>query len=70
MLNTFLKALQAGKHVLCEKAITMNAAELKQALAVAEKNDLIFSRSHDYFFNMPLYDELRRLMDALANLVS
>lgn len=35
-----LKALQAGKHVLCEKAITMNAAELKQALAVAEKMTL------------------------------
>lgn len=58
-----LKALQAGKHVLCEKAITMNAAELKQALAVAEKNDLILAEAMT-IFNMPLYDELRRLMDA------
>ena len=40
----------------------MNAAELKQALAVA-KNDLILAEAMT-IFNMPLYDELRRLMDA------
>ena len=43
--NTHIKylrqALAAGKHVLCEKSITLNAAELTEAKQLAEKNNVI-----------------------------
>lgn len=31
------QAVKAGKHVLCEKAITVNAAQLEEVLKLAEK---------------------------------
>jgi D-xylose 1-dehydrogenase (NADP+, D-xylono-1,5-lactone-forming) len=37
-----IKAMRAGKHVLCEKPIAMNVAELKEAIAVANETGLIF----------------------------
>lgn len=57
-----MQALNAGKHVLCEKAITMNSAELLEAMALAEKKGLILAEAMT-IFNMPLYDELRSLID-------
>ncbi|MFK4568307.1 Gfo/Idh/MocA family protein [Enterococcus sp. UD-01] len=52
-----LKALSAGKHVLCEKAITMNSAELQEAIKLAEQKQLILAEAMT-IFNMPLYHEL------------
>ncbi|KZT10058.1 NAD-binding protein [Laetiporus sulphureus 93-53] len=37
-----MAALNAGKHVLCEKAVTLNAAELRKLLSVAEAKNLFF----------------------------
>jgi predicted dehydrogenase len=37
-----LKALQAGKHVLCEKPPTLNAEQMRQLHAEAEKRGLIY----------------------------
>ena len=37
-----IKAMRAGKHVLCEKPAAMNLAELKEAIAVADETGLIF----------------------------
>lgn len=56
------KALIAGKHVLCEKAITMNLAELEDVIKIAEEKKLILQEAMT-IFNMPLYDELTRLID-------
>lgn len=56
------KALIAGKHVLCEKAITMNLAELEDVMKIAEEKKLILQEAMT-IFNMPLYDELTRLID-------
>lgn len=58
-----IQALEAGKHVLCEKAITMTFAELQEAIALAEKNQLILAEAMT-IFNMPLYQELHTLMDS------
>jgi D-xylose 1-dehydrogenase (NADP+, D-xylono-1,5-lactone-forming) len=37
-----IKAMRAGKHVLCEKPAAMDVAELKEAIKVAEETGLIF----------------------------
>ncbi|MCB5955134.1 Gfo/Idh/MocA family protein [Enterococcus sp. CWB-B31] len=57
-----LSALKAEKHVLCEKAITMNSEELLEAVKLAEKKHLILAEAMT-IFNMPLYTELKRLID-------
>lgn len=61
-IQHILDALKAGKHVLCEKAITMNSAELTEAMKLAEQKGLILAEAMT-IFNMPLYRELRSLMD-------
>lgn len=58
-----MQALEAGKHVLCEKAITMNLAELQSAIELAEKKQLILAEAMT-IFNMPLYHELHSLIDS------
>ena len=64
-----IQALEAGKHVLCEKAITMTLAELQSAIELAEQKKLILAEAMT-IFNMPLYHELHALMDSgrLGNL--
>ncbi|MCB7430633.1 Gfo/Idh/MocA family oxidoreductase, partial [Erysipelatoclostridium ramosum] len=36
-----MRALQHGKHVLCEKAITVNHKQLQEAMALAQRKQLI-----------------------------
>jgi len=62
-ISHILKALEAGKHVLCEKAITMNSEELTVAIRLAEEKGLILAEAMT-IFNMPLYHELKSLIDA------
>ncbi|MGF2943121.1 Gfo/Idh/MocA family protein [Enterococcus xiangfangensis] len=56
-----VQALEAGKHVLCEKAITMNLAELQSVIELAEQKQLILAEAMT-IFNMPLYQELHDLI--------
>ena len=52
-------ALAAGKHVLCEKAITLNSAELEEARAIADEHGVVLMDATTVL-HMPLYTELRR----------
>ncbi|WP_059105537.1 Gfo/Idh/MocA family protein [Shouchella shacheensis] len=56
-----MKTLHAGKHILCEKAITVNGTQLKEVLALAEEKNLIVSEAMT-IFHMPLYKKLRGIV--------
>lgn len=60
-----LEALKNGKHVLCEKSITLNAGELKQAVNAAEENSLVLAEAMT-IYHMPLYKKLRTFIKAGA----
>lgn len=51
------KALAAGKHVLCEKSITLNSDELDEAISLAEKNHVVLAEAMT-IFHMPIYKVL------------
>lgn len=55
------KALAAGKHVLCEKSITLNSQELEEAIALAEKNHVILAEAMT-IYHMPIYQKLEALI--------
>lgn len=57
------KSLQKGKHVLCEKAITMTSAELQEEIALAKENNLVLQEAMT-IFNMPLYQKLKEIADS------
>ena len=50
-------ALAAGKHVLCEKSITLNSAELDEARALAREHNVVLMDATT-ILHMPLYQEL------------
>ncbi|HJB54971.1 MAG TPA: Gfo/Idh/MocA family oxidoreductase [Candidatus Olsenella avistercoris] len=56
-------ALAAGKHVLCEKSITLNSAELDEARAIADAHDVVLMDATT-ILHMPLYQELLRRANA------
>ena len=62
-IEYILKALENGKHVLCEKAITLNSEELAKAVELAEKNKLILAEAMT-IYNMPLYNELEKIINS------
>lgn len=56
-----LKAIRAGKHVFCEKAITVNERQLEEVVALArEKNVAVMEGMTLY--HMPLYKKLREIV--------
>lgn len=55
-------ALIAGKHVLCEKAITVNDSELATLVELAADNGLILQEAMT-IFNMPLFAALKKNSD-------
>ena len=57
------KALENGKHVLAEKAITLNRDELREAAALAKAKGLVLAEAQT-IYHMPLYKELRELLSS------
>lgn len=56
------KAISAGKHVLCEKSITLNSKELEEAVKLAKKNNVVLAEAMT-IYHMPIYKELKRRID-------
>ena len=55
------KALRGGKHVLAEKSITLNSAELERVRALAKEKKLILAEAMT-IYHMPLYRKLREIL--------
>ncbi|MFC6294242.1 Gfo/Idh/MocA family protein [Lactiplantibacillus daoliensis] len=56
-IDTIIPALEAGKHVFSEKAITMTSAQLTAATDLATKNQLVLAEAMT-LYHMPLYQKL------------
>lgn len=57
------QALEQGKHLLVEKAITVSSAELEAINQLAKKNNLIVAEAMT-LFHMPLFHQLKALGDS------
>ena len=58
-----IKAMEAGKHVLCEKPFTRHPEEVDEAFAVAEKTGRLLSEAFMYRHN----PQTKRLAELVAN---
>ena len=58
-----VQALNAGKHVFCEKAITVNDAQLEEAVAIAKEKNLVICDGVT-LFHMPLFKKLKEIVDS------
>ncbi len=56
-INYIRQALRAGKHVLCEKSITLNSEELEEVIKLAKNNNLVLAEAMT-IFHMPLYQAI------------
>ena len=62
------KALKAGKHVLCEKSITLNSEELNEAIKLAEENHVILAEAMT-IYHMPIYKKLNKKTDYIISAI-
>ena len=61
-LKDVLTAVEAGKAVLCEKPLAMNAAEAKQMVEAARRRNVKFGVAHVFRFN----ESVRKLREHIA----
>jgi len=55
------EALSRGKHVLCEKSITLNSDELEEAITLANNKNVILAEAMT-LYHMPLYKKLDEIV--------
>ena len=60
-IDFIMKALENGKHILCEKSITLNSVELEKALKKADEKNLVLAEAMT-IYHMPLYKKLMKLV--------
>lgn len=58
-----IESLNNNKHVLCEKAITVNSIQLNKIVALAKEKKLIVSEAMT-IYHMPLYKELNKIINS------
>jgi predicted dehydrogenase len=58
-----IAALEAGKHVLCEKPFTANAEEAEQVAAAADRTGLVVMEAFHYRYH-PLVHRVREILDS------
>src|SRR5262250_2239999 len=58
-----LAALEAGKHVLCEKPFTANAAEAERVAAAAAGSDRVVTEAFHYRYH-PLAHRMRAIVES------
>ncbi len=64
-IKFLIEALKRGKHVLCEKSITLNSDELEKAKGIAEENNVILAEAMT-IYHMPVYKKLDELISSGA----
>ena len=64
-LPYLIQALKNGKHVLCEKSITLNEAELDEAVALAAEHQVVLAEAMT-LYHMPVYKKLDELVKSGA----
>ncbi|WP_449599248.1 Gfo/Idh/MocA family protein [Paenibacillus sp. Marseille-Q9583] len=57
-----IESLQNNKHVLCEKAITVNSKQLQEIAKLAKQKSLVVAEAMT-IYHMPLYKKLRKIVD-------
>lgn len=57
-----LKSVKAGKHVFCEKSITVNSRQLEECVAIAEEKGLVICDGMT-LLHMPLYKKLKQMVN-------
>lgn len=57
-----MESLRNNKHVLCEKAITVNSNQLSEIVSLAKEKNLIVAEAMT-IYHMPLYRKLRKFVD-------
>lgn len=58
-------ALQAGKHVLCEKPVTSNVRELKELIALAQEHQVVFMEAMKSTC-MPAFIEIQNALEKIG----
>ena len=58
-----IKALQAGKHVLCEKSLAANGAEAREMAAMAEAQDRVLMDAFHYRYH-PVFLRAKEIYDS------
>lgn len=56
-----IKALKKGKHVFCEKAITVNDRQLEEAVALAKEKNLVICDGCT-LLHMPLFKKIKQMI--------
>ncbi|WP_438351169.1 Gfo/Idh/MocA family oxidoreductase [Paenibacillus sp. FA6] len=58
-----IKAIQAGKHVLCEKPLALNAEEAERMVQAAKEAGVILAEAFMYRYH-PRYTQLKQIIDS------
>lgn len=64
-IDFMLEAIANGKHILCEKSITLNSDELNRAIELAKEKQVVIAEAMT-IYHMPLYKKLKEIVESGA----